>query len=155
MKGLSFLQFLSTAGAKEFTFAGAISAIGTTFTLLLGGWDHLVEILVWLLIADYATGFFAALKEKRLNSDVMFWGGVRKGAVLIVIMLAIKFDVVVGNTQPIFRTLALYYYIAREGLSVFENFGLLGVKYPDFIMQVLSQLQERAKGTNVKDKEEK
>jgi toxin secretion/phage lysis holin len=95
---------------------------------------------------DYATGFLGAVKLKRVNSEVMWWGGIRKGAILAVIAMAVLLDEMVGNADPILRTLAIYFYAAREGVSVTENLGVLGVYLPPGIKKVLEQLQEKGEG---------
>ena len=43
--------------------------------------------------------------------------------------------------MPVLRTLVIYYYIARESLSVTENCALLGVPLPQQLVDVLAQLQ--------------
>ncbi|WP_238236796.1 phage holin family protein [Exiguobacterium acetylicum] len=115
--------------------------LGTVVTALFGGWDAALKILVFLMIVDYVTGFLAAYKYKRVNSDVMFWGGIRKGVVFIVVIIAVLLDELINGGLPIVRTLALYYYIAREGLSVAENLGLLNVPMPQQMIDALTQLQ--------------
>lgn len=120
---------------------GAFAVLGTVVTALFGGWDAALKILVFLMIVDYVTGFLAAYKYKRVNSDVMFWGGIRKGIVFIVVIIAVLLDELINGGLPIVRTLALYYYIAREGLSVAENLGLLNVPMPQQMIDALTQLQ--------------
>lgn len=120
---------------------GAFAVLGTVVTALFGGWDAALKILVFLMIVDYVTGFLAAYKYKRVNSDVMFWGGIRKGIVFIVVIIAVLLDELINGGLPIVRTLALYYYIAREGLSVAENLGLLNVPMPQQMVDALTQLQ--------------
>ncbi|WP_217597297.1 holin family protein [Cohnella sp. GbtcB17] len=132
---------------KENIFAALVSGATTIITVALGGWDAALRILVVLMVADYLTGVLAAFRRKQVNSEAMFWGGIRKAVVLGVIAIAILLDDLVGNTAPVFRLLALYFYIAREGLSVVENLGLIGVKLPNFIKDVLEQLQQKAEGT--------
>lgn len=132
---------------KENIFAALVSGATTIITVALGGWDAALRILVVLMVADYLTGVLAAFRRKQVNSEAMFWGGIRKAVVLGVIAIAILLDDLVGNTAPVFRLLALYFYIAREGLSVVENLGLIGVKLPGFIKDVLEQLQQKSEGT--------
>lgn len=120
---------------------GAFAVLSTVVTALFGGWDAALKILVFLMIVDYVTGFLAAYKYKRVNSDVMFWGGIRKGIVFIVVIIAVLLDELINGGLPIVRTLALYYYIAREGLSVAENLGLLNVPMPQQMIDALTQLQ--------------
>ena len=128
---------------KEFSFGGTLSLMVTIVTVWLGGWDLALKALVVLLVIDYVTGVLGAIKNKKVASEVMFWGGIRKGLILTVVVIAVLLDGMVGNTEPIFRTLALYFYVAREGISVTENLGILGVPLPPVITQMFSKLQER------------
>ncbi|WP_214788575.1 phage holin family protein [Exiguobacterium sp. s21] len=120
---------------------GAVAIVATSVTALLGGWDVALKLLVTLMVIDYVSGFLAALKHKRLNSDVMFWGGIRKGVVFGVIIIAVLADEMLNNSNPVLRTLVIYYYIAREALSVTENSALIGVPMPEKLVEVLAQLQ--------------
>lgn len=126
---------------KEFWFNSLVAAFGTIASAWFGGWDIALNVLVYLMIFDYITGFLGAIKQKKVNSEVMFWGGIRKCVILSVVALAVLFDVWFGNSNPIFRTLAIYYYSGREGVSVTENLGILGVWLPPKLKTVLEQLQ--------------
>ena len=128
---------------KENVFGGIVAVAGTVVSAFLGGWDVALKVLIFCMIADYVTGLFGAIKSKSVDSEVMFWGGIRKGIVILVIALAVLLDELLGNDAPIFRTLALYFYIGREGLSIIENLGVLGVPLPAFVAKVLGQLQEK------------
>lgn len=128
---------------KEFGFNAAIATVGTAVSAWLGGWDAALKVLVVLMIVDYATGLLGAIKNKQVNSEVMYWGGIRKGVILAVVAIAVLLDELVGNTEPIMRTLVIYFYVAREGLSVTENLGKLGVPLPPVIVRVLEQLQTK------------
>jgi toxin secretion/phage lysis holin len=98
------------------------------------------------MVIDYATGFLGAIKNHKVDSEVMFWGGIRKGVILAVVIVAVLLDKMVGNAEPILRTLAIYFYAAREGISVTENIGILGVPLPPSISKVLAQLQDKGDG---------
>lgn len=134
--------------SREFSFSTIITSVCTVMSACLGGWDIALKVLIAFLIIDYVTGFLGAIKNKNVNSEVMFWGGVRKGIILVVIALAVLLDEMLGNVDPVVRTLAIYFYVAREGVSLTENLGILGVPLPPGISKVLSQLQE--KGDEVK-----
>jgi toxin secretion/phage lysis holin len=129
--------------AKEFSFSAFIASAGTILSSCLGGWDAALEVLVVLMVIDYVTGFLGAIKNKQVNSEIMFWGGIRKGLILAVVVVAVLLDEMVGNPEPILRTLAIYFYVAREGISVTENLGILGVPLPTSISRVLIQLQKK------------
>jgi len=131
---------------KELTLNTFVAAAGTIVSAWLGGWDAALKVLVVLMIIDYATGFLGAVKGHKVNSEVMYWGGFRKAAILVVLAIAVLFDQMVGNSAPILRTLAIYFYVSREGISVTENLGILGVPLPPGISRVLTQLQEKGDG---------
>lgn len=128
--------------AREFGFSTFIASVGTILCSRLGGWDSTLKVLVALMVIDYVTGFLGAIKNKQVNSEIMFWGGIRKGLILAVVIIAVLLDEMVGNTEPILRTLAIYFYVAREGISVTENLGIMGVPLPTSISRVLTQLQK-------------
>lgn len=140
MRAISFLEEISL---KEKILSGGISVLFTTITAYLGGWDIALKILVFCMVADYATGLLGAIRSKSVDSEVMFWGGVRKGVIFVVIALAVMLDEFLGNQTPVFRMLALYFYVGREGLSIVENLGILGVPLPAFVARILGQLQEK------------
>jgi len=98
------------------------------------------------MVVDYATGFLGAIKSHKVDSEVMFWGGIRKCIILVVLAIAVNLDEMLGNSDPVLRTLAIYFYVAREGVSVTENLGILGVPLPPGITKVLTQLQEKGEG---------
>ena len=128
---------------KENLFGSVVAIAGTAVTLFLGGWDVPMKMLVYLMVVDYATGVLGAFRTKTINSEIMFWGGIRKGVIFLVVAMAVLLDQLIGNDAPIFRMLALYFYIGREGLSIVENLGILGVPLPSWIRKVLEQLKEK------------
>lgn len=129
---------------KEFVFNTIIAAAGTIITACLGGWDAALRVLVFLMVVDYVTGVLGAIKNKQVSSEVMFWGGIRKIAILAVVAVAVSLDSLLGYSDPVIRTLTIYFYVAREGLSVTENLGIFGVPLPPGVTKVLSQLQEKS-----------
>jgi toxin secretion/phage lysis holin len=131
---------------KELGLSSAVATTGTLISVWLGGWDAALSVLVALMVLDYATGLLGAIKNKQVDSEVMFWGGIRKGIILAVVIVAVLLDKMVGNAEPILRTLAIYFYVSREGISVTENLGILGVPLPPGISRVLAQLQEKGEG---------
>lgn len=138
--GHTLLTAAIGADGKEAAVGGVIAAIGTSIAAALGGWDIALQLLIYAMAIDYVTGLLGAIKQRKVNSEVMFWGGVRKGVVLLIVALSIMLDQFVGNESPVFRTLALYFYIGREGLSIIENLGVLNVIVPGIIKERLQQL---------------
>jgi toxin secretion/phage lysis holin len=123
------------------SLSSAVAGLGTAITAWLGGWDAALQALVLFMVLDYITGLLAAVWHRRVDSEVMFRGGIRKAIILVVVAIGVMLDKVAGNPVPLFRTMIVYYYVAREGLSVIENIGLLGVPLPQFLIRTLAQLQ--------------
>ncbi len=130
------------ANGKEAAVGGLAATIGTTLAASLGGWDIALRLLIFCMVADYVTGLLGAIKQRKVDSEVMFWGGVRKGVVIGVIALAVMLDDFMSNGDPVFRTIALYFYIGREGLSIIENLGTIDVLVPGRIKERLQQLNK-------------
>jgi toxin secretion/phage lysis holin len=135
---------------KEAAAGGAIAFIGTFASSYLGGWDTAIKLLFVLMVADYVTGLLGAIKQKKVDSEVMFWGGVRKGVVLLVISIAALCDSWISAGSPVFRTIAVYFYAGREGLSVVENVGILGVPLPAQLVSFLEQLKQKGESSDGK-----
>jgi toxin secretion/phage lysis holin len=128
---------------NSFSIPAFFSVIGTSISALLGGWDMLIQALVIFMAIDYVTGVLAAIKNKKLNSEIMYWGGIRKGVVIVVVVIAAACDSLLALDPPLLRALAIWFYIAREGISIFENIGKLGVPLPYSILKVFEQLRDR------------
>ncbi|KLU64002.1 holin family protein [Desulfosporosinus acididurans] len=128
---------------KEFIFKSTFAAIGTAITAWCGGWDIALKVLVYLMVLDYITGFLGAVRQKKVNSEVMFWGGIRKIVILSLVALAVLLDKLFGNSGPVLRTMAMYYYAGREGISMIENVGKIGLKMPPKFKSIFQQLQEK------------
>lgn len=146
IKQISIILYTAAigSGSREVATGGVTAMAGVLATVagLLGGWDKGLLVLIVLMCGDYATGVMGAFKTKTVSSDVMFWGGIRKATVLFVVGLASLMDDWIQPGAPIFRTAAIYFYAGREGLSVFENLGVLGVPLPQAMKDFLLQLSE-------------
>ena len=130
-------------GAK---FSALVAMAGTAATSLIGGWDGPVKALVFFMALDLFSGFAAACREKQVDSSVMFWGGIGKGMVLLLVAAGVVLDRLLGLSDPYCRLAVIWFYIGREGLSVLENYGKLGLPLPGFLSGMLRQLQERGEG---------
>jgi toxin secretion/phage lysis holin len=140
-------QAVAGSSGKEAAWGGGIAVLGT-LGALLGGWDKPLQLLLVLMVADYLTGILGAAKTKTVNSEIMYWGGIRKVTVLFVVGLAALVDDWVQPGAPVFRTAAIFFYVGREGLSVVENLGTLGVPLPGKLREWLEQLNEKEGDAN-------
>ena len=53
----------------------------------------------------------------------------RKGVSLLIVLIAYRLDVTLGVDY--IRTAVVLAFIANEGISILENIGIMGVKYPE------------------------
>ncbi len=106
----------------------------------------MLKALVMLMWVDFLTGILASLKEKRTNSHTMFWGGVNKILVIVFVGVGVVADGLLLTGEPYIRTSIVWFYIAREGLSIVENYGRLGLPLPKIVLQSLEQLSRRVDG---------
>ena len=120
-----------------------ITVLGTGFTWLFGAWDTAIMVLICFMIADYITGLVKAWYKKELSSDIGLHGIARKFLILLVLMVAVALDRLLNTGTWVFRTLACYFYIANEGLSILENSVALGLKVPEQLKNALIQLQDK------------
>jgi toxin secretion/phage lysis holin len=144
---------------EDWVVGGAAAVVGLVAGLY-GGWTQGTKVLVLLMIVDYVLGCICALtghSPKTVTghflSQVAFMGLLKKGVIMLVILLAVQLDKALGHTEAggavLFRSAAEFFYIATEGLSIVENAGLLGVPVPKGIKQALEALRDK----NDKDKD--
>lgn len=124
-------------------FSASVAMIGTGLSALLGGWDGPVKALVFFMAFDFLSGFAAACRERQADSSVMLWGGVGKVMVLGLVAAGTVLDRLLGLAEPCCRLAVIWFYIGREGLSVLENYGRLGLPLPGFLEGMLRQLQQK------------
>ena len=115
--------------------------IGGAFTAVLGGFDLMLKVLTWFIVLDYFTGMVAAYITKQLNSRVGFEGICKKVLLFVPVALAYSLDSLMG--EEILRNLAIWFYIANEGLSILENLGKAGVGIPRPLTAALEQLKDK------------
>lgn len=126
-------------------FCIAFATLGTLITSYLGGWDVQLYVLIAFVITDYLTGLAVAIFiNKNVSSEVGFKGICKKILIFALVGLCFMLDKAIN--QDILRNLAIFFYIANEGISLLENTTKLGVPYPDKLKEVLEQL----KNTNLK-----
>lgn len=119
-----------------------IAGIGTVMSYLIGGWDSVLKILAVAIAIDYITGIMCATYNKNLSSEIGWKGLMKKAAIFLVVILAHQLDLVVAIENPVFRTMACYFYIGNEGISVTENLGLMGIQLPGGLENALKKLKD-------------
>ena len=95
----------------------------------------------WLTGLTVAGFFHRSPKSKNgaLESRIGLKGLCRKGAMLLIVLVAYRLDLMAG-LHGVLRTAAIVALVCNEALSILENIGLMGVKYPAIIDKVINQL---------------
>ena len=130
----------------------AIGAVGSFIASIFGGWETALVTLLIFMAVDYITGllvagvFHASPKSENgaLESKAGFKGLIRKGLVLVVILVACRMDMLLGVNY--IRDAACIAFIVNELISMVENFGLMGVPFPEPIKEAIELLQKKGDG---------
>ena len=117
-----------------------LALTGTSLSFLIGGWHVSLTVLVAFMVIDIVTGVIVSLVQKRLSSKIAFVGFLKKATIMIVIVLANLLDVLTASGAPVFRTMAIYFNIGMEGVSITENLARIGVPLPRGVKERLLQL---------------
>lgn len=136
-----------------------LAGIGSTISGALGGWDGFLKILVAMMCCDYITGILVAGIWKNsgksdsgaLDSKAGFKGIIKKGIILMLVWLGALMDQGLGMDYV--RNAICMFFIGNEGLSLLENAGLMGVKYPKQLKDALEALRKQGDDNDVKTNE--
>ena len=114
----------------------------TWLTFMLGGWDDALKILFICVVLDIASGIVKGMYYKDFTSRRMRMGFSTKIGYFIVIALANMLDGALPDSEPILRTVAIWFYIYVEASSIIENMAQIGVPIPKLITDRLGVMQE-------------
>lgn len=118
------------------------ASVCLTISYVFGGMDRLMSILLIFMVIDFISGFVKAWALKECCSSKFYIGGVKKIGILFIVAVATQLDSVLLGETVILRTVAISYYIANEGFSIIENWGMLGLPLPKAVKDALSKLGE-------------
>lgn len=133
------------------TICAAAGIVGALVASFLGGWDTALQTLVVFMAIDYVTGIIVAAVFKAssksenggLDSGVGLKGLLRKLAMLCGVTMAYYLDKVAGT--DFVRDATCLAFVCNEGLSIIENFGLMGVPIPAPIRNAIDVLMHNDK----------
>lgn len=131
----------------------AAGVLGSGFASVFGGWDAAIVTLVVFMAMDYVTGMLVAGVFKRspktegggLESRAGWKGLIRKGVTLLVVVVAARLDLLVGD-QSFIRDGVVIAFLVNETLSIVENAGLMGVPIPQVLVKAIEVLKQRSEG---------
>jgi toxin secretion/phage lysis holin len=128
---------------KNLKLAAVVAGAVTSY--FFGGWNGLLDTLLFLAALDYASGFTAAAIRGELSSSVGARGFAKKVFMFLVIAAAYRADLLLWN-KTTFRDGATWGYIVNEFLSLIENAGRIGVPVPKAVRQAVAVLRRMAEG---------
>ena len=115
----------------------------------LGGWDAALQMMFLMMGIDLFTGVLCALMGKskateggRFLSREMFQGLSRKMMMLALVVLATALDTLL-TLDGVSRAAVIGFYCANEGLSIVENAALLGVPFPQALLDTLEKMKKK------------
>lgn len=122
---------------------------GSLISTALGGWDHGMTTLIIFMAIDYITGLIVGgvfkkspkTKTGALQSKAGLMGLLRKGAILLMVLVACRLDMTIGSN--FIRDATVIAFIANETISIVENIGLMGVKMPKVIEHAIDLLKQK------------
>lgn len=121
--------------------------LGGVISMLFGGWSAAMTTLAICMAIDYITGFAVAAVFKKspksangaLESRAGFKGLLQKGAILMMVLIAHRIDIVLG--VAFVKDGVITAYILNETVSVIENVGLMGLPIPTIITRAIDMLK--------------
>lgn len=122
----------------------------------LGGYDEFLRTLLAFMTIDIITGWLAAAFFKnstktetgRLASAASFRGLLKKGCMLLMIVIAVMLDELM-KTNGLTRDAVIIAFVLNELLSILENMGLMGIKLPTALTNALELLSKRTDTTHI------
>ncbi len=128
----------------------ALAFMGSMLTEYLGGWDAAMQALVFVMVADFITGWMVAAIWKKsrktengaLDSKAGFKGICKKGVILLIVLMAVRLDAVMGQGDLV-RNAAIFFFLGNEGLSILENTAVMGVPWPPVLKNALEAMKEK------------
>lgn len=128
----------------------ALGMAGSFIASCFGGWSAALTTLLIFMVIDYITGLVVAgvfhkspkTATGGLESKAGLKGLIRKGTMLLFVLIGFRLDVAVGTTY--IRDAVCIGFIANELLSIVENAGLMGLPIPKVITNAIDILKKKS-----------
>ena len=121
------------------------ASIGGLLSVGLGRFDSAIQILSAFILADIITGIYAAWKDAKWESTIMYKGLFKKAFIYVIVVIANGVDN--GLHLDFMREACIMAYIVNEAGSVLENIDRMGYgnMIPPFLKKGLAQIREQKK----------
>lgn len=132
-----------------YVILAALAGFGAWLARVLGGWDAPLRLLTVMMGIDYLTGVVCAwvwhkspkTENGGISSAVGIKGLLRKGAIVLVVLIAAELDRVTG--EAVTRNAVIFFFAANEGFSIIENLGIMGVPFPAVVKNAFEVLRNK------------
>ena len=129
-------------------FCSFMGLVGTTIISALGGYDVMIETLLFFMVVDYLTGLYIAgvlhkspkTKSGGLSSTKGYHGLIKK--VMVLVLVAVMYRVDLLFNIDYLRNGSIIAFCFQEGISIIENAGLMGVAIPDVVKRGIDLLNK-------------
>lgn len=148
-------------GNTNTTYTFLVGGGFSIFAYLAGGFDNLILSLAIMMCVDFVSGIMVGAKNgyeqaKRFNltgvledvkvgvsSKKAFIGLMRKAAMLLAVIVAVRLDLLMGSEKGFLRNALIMCFIGTEGISFIENLGKIGVVLPKQFTETFAQLTQK------------
>ena len=113
--------------------------------IVLGGWDGLLSALVLFMVVEYLTQILVAIWNKKISSEIGFYGMAKKVSIIFLVMVGNVIDVLIIQNGNIIRTAVIFFYLSNEGILILENVAILGLPIPQKLKDILEQFKDGKK----------
>ena len=134
-----------------------LAAVGGAIASFFVNMPPLVWILIAVMTIDFITGLITAAMGRSdktengyISSSTAFRGLLKKGLILLIVLLAALLDMAVSSGSGIEFSAVMgatcLWFIASEGLSILENAATMGIPIPKILMRLLEIMREKGDG---------
>lgn len=102
--------------------------------------NGLIHVLVWMVVLDIATGLVKSFKVKKTNSTTGLFG-VLKHLLVVMLVFIVSIYVPLFGYEGISKSFIIYLIIVYA-ISIAENWVMLGLPMPAFIIDKLEKLKD-------------
>lgn len=134
-----------------------IGVFGSILSYYIGDMTPALYTLLIFMCIDYLTGIINAIvfhKSNKTNtgtydSKIGFKGLYKKCCIILMVIVAYQLDKILGFNYV--KDGVTFSFLFNELISIIENMGLMGVKIPNIIKNVLNVLKQKGDDLNAEN----
>jgi len=128
-------EFTNSLKAIAFMIGGLMGLITEQIT-------GVFYVLVFVVVCDYITGAYCALRKKQFNYKVGLDGIAKKIFIFIIVSIGIVIDAKILERGAILQTSFSMFYIANELISITENAEKTGLPIPQKLKKFIEEIRK-------------